>query len=122
MSKKKRKKRVKTQLTGRNRHHMLYQARHWNTGIAKTLRHYFVYYLPINIHNELHNHTLTDIPKPPPDALIPLYLAFQDQKAEIDHMDVKNAAKWLEMACDYEPFKVAMRKQADFLEQKLGDN
>ena len=90
--------------------------------MAKELRAYFVYYIPIAIHNELHNHVLHDIPKPPPEAMKPLYLAWKEQKAEIDRLDAQNAVKWLETACDYEPFKAAMRKQAEFLEQKLGHN
>lgn len=90
--------------------------------MAKELRNYFVYYIPIGIHNELHNHLLHDIPKPPPDALKPLYLAFLVEKATLDRFDARQASKWLENACDYEPFKIAMHKQADFLEQKLGHN
>ena len=122
MSKKRRRNRQKAQPTGRNRHHLLFQGRFWNTGMAKELRAYFVYYIPISIHNELHNHLLHDVPKPPPEAMKPLYMAWKEQKAEIDRLDAQNAAKWLETACDYEPFKTAMRKQAEFLEQKLGHN
>lgn len=123
MSKKKRRKnRARSQPTGRNRHHLLFMARNWNSGKAKILRAYFVYYIPIGIHNELHNHILHDVPKPPPDALIPLYNAFEAEKATLDHLGIIEALKWLQTACDYEPFKAAMRKQADFLERKLGQN
>lgn len=90
--------------------------------MAKELRNYFVYYLPIGIHNELHNHIISNIPKPPPDALKTLYLAWNEQKAEIDHLDAKNAAEWLQKACDYAPFCEAMRKQAEFLGAKIGHN
>lgn len=116
---KKRKKKRNRQPAGRNRHHVLFMARNWSKGMAKELRTYFVYYLPISIHNELHNHVLRDVPKPPPEALKPLYLAFLEQKAEIDRLDVINALEWLENACAYEPFQDAIRKQHDFLEQKL---
>ena len=88
--------------------------------MAKELRTYFVYYIPIGIHNELHNAIIKDVPKPPPEALKPLYLAFKDQKAEIDRLDIQNALEWLENACAYEPFKRAIRKQRDFLAKKLG--
>ena len=88
--------------------------------MAKELRNFFIYEIPINIHNELHNEVLHDIPKPPPEALKPLYLAFKDQKAEIDRLDIQNALEWLENACDYEPFQRAIRKQRDFLAKKLG--
>ena len=115
----KRNKKRKAQ-TGRNRHHCLFQGRHWSSGMAKELRNYFVYYIPIGIHNELHNAIIYDVPKPPPEALKPLYLAFKDQKAEIDRLDIQNALEWLENACDYEPFQRAIRKQRDFLAKKLG--
>lgn len=123
MSKKrKRRNRQKTQPTGRNRHHCLFQKRFWNTGMAKELRNYFVYYIPISIHNELHNHLLHDVPKPPPEAMKPLYLAWKEQKGILDHFGIIEALEWLEKACDYEPFQMAMRKQRNFLEQKLGHN
>lgn len=120
MSKKKKRKRA--QPTGRNRHHLLFQARYWNKGMAKVLRGYFVYYLPIGIHNELHNYIIHDIPKPPPDALKTLYMAFEAEKAELDHLDVIEALKWLQKACDYEPFRAGIIKQAEFLERKIGHN
>ena len=123
MSKKrKRKNRQKTQPTGRNRHHICFQGRHWCNGMAKELRNYFVYYIPISIHNELHNHLLHDVPKPPPEAMKPLYLAWKEQKGILDHFGIIEALEWLEKACDYEPFQMAMRKQRNFLEQKLGHN
>lgn len=123
MSKKrKRRNRQKTQPTGRNRHHICFQGRHWDSGMAKELRNYFVYYIPISIHNELHNHLLHDVPKPPPEAMEPLYLAWKEQKGILDHFEIIEALEWLETACDYEPFQMAMRKQRNFLEQKLGHN
>ena len=121
MSKKrKRRNRQKTQPTGRNRHHICFQGRHWDSGMAKELRNYFVCYIPISIHNELHNHLLHDVPKPPPEAMKPLYLALKEQKGILDHFGIIEALEWLEKACDYEPFQMAMRKQRNFLEQKLG--
>ena len=123
MSKKrKRRNRQKTQPTGRNRHHICFQGRHWDSGMAKELRNYFVYYIPISIHNELHNHLLHDVPKPPPEAMKPLYLAWKEQKGILDHFGIVEALEWLEKACDYELFQMAMRKQRNFLEQKLGHN
>lgn len=123
MSKKrKRRNHQKTQPTGRNRHHICFQGRHWDYGMAKELRNYFVYYIPISIHNELHNHLLHDVPKPPPEAMKPLYLAWKEQKGILDHFGIIEALEWLEKACDYEPFQMAMRKQRSFLEQKLGHN
>lgn len=120
--KRKRRNRARVQPTGRNRHHLLFQGRHWSAGKAKELRNYFVYEIPISIHNELHNHILHDVPKPPPEALIPLYLAFCEQRRQLDRLNIIEALEWLETACDYAPFQAAMRAQSDFLRRKLGHN
>lgn len=87
--------------------------------MALTLRNYFVYMLDVKIHDELHNAVLHDIPKPSPDALKPLYLAFLEQKAIVEQFDIIQAAEWLSMACNEEPFHSTMAHQAKFLKQKL---
>lgn len=116
---KKRKKQRNRAQYGQNRHHLLFQGRHWNTGMAKELRNAFVYMLDINIHNELHNELLNDVPKPPPDALKPLYLAFLAQRQEINQLDIIGATEWLLNACDDPAFKASMKRQHDFLAKKL---
>lgn len=68
------------------------------------------------------HHLLHDVPKPPPEAMKPLYLAWKEQKGILDHFGIIEALEWLEKACDYEPFQMAIRKQRNFLEQKLGHN
>ena len=73
--------------------------------MAKELRNYFVYYIPISIHNELHNHLLHDVPKPPPEAMKPLYLAWKEQKGILDHFGIIEALEWLEKACEYDSVK-----------------
>lgn len=120
MAKKRKKKHAPTTPTGRNRHHLLYQGRYWNKGMAKELRLYFVYYLPIAIHDQIHNYIISDIPRPPPEAMKPLYLAFKEQKDILDQLDVIGALEWLRNACNDEPFKDAITKQLNFLKSKLG--
>lgn len=117
---KKRKKKRNAQPTGRNRHHLLFIGRCWNVGMAKELRAYFVYYIPVGVHNELHNHRLHNVPKPPPEALKPLYLAFLAQKGELDRLDIIEALEWLQSSCAYLPFKQAIQTQLDFFREKLG--
>lgn len=114
-----RKRKKKATIYGQNRHHLLFQGRHWNNGMAKELRAAFVYMLDINIHNELHNEVLHDIPKPPPDALKPLYLAFLAQRQEISQLDIIGATEWLTRACNDPAFKACMERQHDFLAKKL---
>lgn len=111
--------REKRTYTGQNHHHLLYQGRHWSNGMAKSLRNSFIYLLDVKIHDELHNAVLHDIPKPSPEALKLLYLAFLEQRQEIDQMDIVQAAEWLTMACDEEPYHSCMAHQAQFLKEKL---
>ncbi len=87
--------------------------------MAKELRNAFVYMLDINIHNELHNHVIHDIPKPPPDALKPLFLAFLAQRQEISQLDIISALEWLIEACDDAAFKACMERQHQFLKTRL---
>ena len=120
MSKKSRKRRRAPRIpTGRNKHHLLFQGRHWNTGMAKELRNFFIYEIPINIHNELHNEVLHDIPKPPPEAMKPLYLAFLAQRQEISQLDIVGASEWLSRACTDDVFCATMKRQAEFFRARL---
>ena len=99
----------------------MFQGRHWGRGFARVLRNYFVYYLDVDIHNELHNGVLHDIPRPTPQGLAALYRAFKDQKGIIDGMDIVQAAEWLAEACQDEPYHSCMAHQATFLKQQLGE-
>lgn len=122
MSKKrkaKRRTRQKRPYTGQNHHHLLFQGRHWNQDMAKTLRNSFIYLLDVKVHDELHNAVLHDIPKPSPEALKLLYLAFLEQRQEISQMDIVKAAEWLSEACKEEPYHSCMAHQAQFLKEKL---
>lgn len=87
--------------------------------MARSLRNSFIYLLDVKIHDELHNAILHDIPKPSPEAMKTLYLAFEAQRQEINQMDIVQAAEWLTMACDEEPYHSCMAHQAQFLKKKL---
>lgn len=116
---KRRRPRERRPYTGKNKHHLLFQCRHWSNGMARSLRNSFIYLLDVKIHDELHNAILHDIPKPSPEAMKTLYLAFEAQRQEIDQMDIVQAAEWLTMACDEEPYHSCMAHQAQFLKEKL---
>lgn len=119
MAKKRRRPRKKKPYTGKNRHHLLFQGRHWSNGMAKILRDNFIFMLDVKIHDELHNAILHDIPKPSPEALKLLYMAFCEQKEEITQLDIINASEWLQNACDEEPFHSCIKHQTDFLKKRL---
>ena len=105
--------------TGQNRHHLLFQRRHWNNGRAKVLQQAFVYMLDVKIHDELHHAVLNDITKPSPEGISSIFNAFLEQEWEINQMDIVEAAEWLQNACDEEPFHSQMKRQAQFLRKKL---
>lgn len=83
------------------------------------MRDNFVFWLDIDIHNELHNHIIHDIPKPSAGAILSILQAFQDQIDTIDQMDIVEGAEWLAAACDEEPFHACMQHQANFLRERL---
>lgn len=114
------KKKQKKPYTGKNKHHLLYQARHWNSGRAKILRDSFVYMLDVKIHDELHHAVLEDVAKPSPQGISSIFNAFCEQKQEIAQFDIVEALEWLQNACDEEPFHSQIVRQTQFIRKKLG--
>lgn len=117
--KKKRRKHARKPYRGTNRHHLLFQARFWDTGKTKILHKTFVYQLDIKIHDELHNAIVHNIPKPSPEGILSILNAFQEQKQEIIQFDIISASEWLTDACDEEPFHSRMQLQTLFLQERL---
>ena len=117
--KKKRRKHTRKPYRGTNRHHLLFQARHWNTGKAKILKKTFVYQLDIKIHDELHNAIIRDIPKPSAEGVSSILNAFNDEKAEVMQFDIVRASEWLTEACYEEPYHSRMQLQTLFLQERL---
>lgn len=119
MAKKKRKKRNRKPYTGKNKHHLLFQARHWKNGKAKILHDHFVYMLDVKIHDELHNAVLKDVAKPSPDGILSIFNAFCEQRQEINQFNIIEALEWLQNACDEEPYHSQMQVQTLFIKERL---
>ena len=91
------------------------------------LRNYFVYYLDVDVHNELHNGVLHDIPRPTPEGLAALYGAFKDQKGIIDkEFSMLNSEQYYSKLASGrvlgdDPYHSCMAHQATFLKQQLGE-
>ena len=119
---KKRKRRIRRHgaYTGKNRHHLLFQRRHWDKGPERILHKKFVYMLDVKIHDELHNAIIKDIPKPSSKAILSILEAFQAQRQEISQMNIVEASEWLQNACDEEPYHTTMKLQTLFLRERLG--
>lgn len=126
MSKKKRRRRRyhqrSVQKFSSNRHHLLYQARHWNTPYAKQLRTAFVRVIPVKVHDELHNAVLKDIPKPPERLLKGVWISYQHDKATIDEMGICQAILWLYDHIPDEAFRATMLIQYHFFQTKLASD
>ncbi len=124
MSKKKRwKKRRQSKPKNRNgwnRHHVLYQRRHWNTPFAKQLRLATTREIPIKIHNILHNEVLKDVPKPSEKMLETAWKAYQTQKTAVDALNVCELILWLYNAIPDEAFRACMMVQYNFFDSELG--
>lgn len=113
-------KRVIRALIGRNRHHLIFQRKHYNKGYAKALRKAFVYDLDVNIHNELHNVILHDVPRPSDKAIRNMYFTYLRHKDVIEKADILTACEWLATACDDPAWRACMFRQYYFLKEKMG--
>lgn len=122
MAKKKKKKNRRTSHRnyGWNRHHILYQARHWTTPYAKQLRMAMNREVPVRIHDELHNEVLRDVPKPSEKMLETAWKAYQTQKTTIDAYDIQKLILWLYDAIPDEAFRACMMVQYRFFDNHKG--
>ena len=84
------------------------------------MRNRFVYMLDIRIHNELHNVTIHDIPKPTAQGIVEIWRLYTEHETEIMGMNIVQAAEWLSEACYDEPYHTCMKHQAEFLKARLG--
>lgn len=104
---------------GSDRHHCLFQGRHWDGGYAQALRQQFVYLIPVAVHRQLHNELLHDVPRPPDDMCKTAWLEFQKNREYVESLDMLSAIQWLRVNIPYEPFQVAMQMQYLFFKGKL---
>lgn len=105
---------------GVNRHHLIYQRRHYGRGYAKMLREAFVYDLDIDIHNELHNDVLHDVPRPSDAELKEMWFTYLRHKKLIESSDILTVCEWLMTACRDPAWQACMRRQYEFLRSRLG--
>ena len=103
-----------------NKHHLIFQRKHFGDGYGWLLRNAFVYELDIDIHNELHKHILHDIPKPPENELKTAWEAYQANKWLIDQYDIMQATEWLMWACSDPAWRACMKRQLIYLKSNLG--
>lgn len=103
----------------RNRHHLLFQGRHWTSPYAKQLRQHMVREIPISIHNELHNHIIHDIPKPSEDILATAWKDYQKNADYIDSLNICQLILWLYDEIPDEAFRACMMVQYRFFDSKI---
>ena len=119
MSKKKRRKRRYAQPNqcqkSTNRHHLLFQGRYWSKGYAKALREAFVFSIRIDLHNQLHNEVIHDVPRPSDQEIKRLLYLYHDQIDYTANMTIEQACAWLIVNTEDADFKRAIMIQYDFL-------
>ena len=114
----KRKKRRKCAST--NRHHLIFQRKHYCDGYAKLLREAFVYELDVDLHNELHNYVLHDVPRPSNVEIKAAWLKYQAERDIIATYSIIDACEWLMRACADPAWRACMQRQLIFLKSHLG--
>lgn len=98
-----------------NKHHVLFQRQFWEKDpYAVSLRNYFVYMIPICIHDRLHS-IVHDIPVPPRDELVELWTIVNTEKP--DYFYAYEACEYLARVSTFEPFSSMMRYQAQILKE-----
>lgn len=102
-----------------NKHHLLFQRKHYNKGYAKRLRNAFTFYIDEDIHRELHE-VLHDIPRPSDRELVNLYNTYIRHKDVIQRSDILTVCEWLATSCNNPAWRACMFRQYYFLKNKLG--
>jgi hypothetical protein len=102
-----------------NKHHLLFQRKHWGDGYALLLRQAFVRDLDIDVHNDLHRDILHDMPRPAECQLKRAYERYMASKYAIDSMDILDACEWLITACDDSAYRECMKRQYWYLKSRL---
>lgn len=115
--KKKRRRRTCVYSHSTNKHHLLFQGRHWKSGYAKMLRDNFIFEVPICIHQNLHNHILFDVPVPAGQELSRMWREYIDEKPIFE--DIIEGIEWLILHSEDERFCLAMKKQLNFFYSEL---
>lgn len=103
-----------------NKHHLIFQRKHYGDGYGWLLRQAFVYELDVDIHNQLHKNVLHDVPRPSEAQLKSAWEAYQANKWLIDQYDIIQACEWLYNACDDPAWRACMHRQLIYLKTNLG--
>jgi hypothetical protein len=96
-----------------DRHHLLWQKRHWENGFAYLLRGSFVRPIEVSLHRQLHA-VMRDIPVPTGNQCKVAYLRYLANQEEIDSYDIARACAWLYVNMPNVEFRKAMQEQIDF--------
>lgn len=98
-----------------NRHHLLFQRKHWDrNGIALAIRNHFIYEMNTDHHNHIHAN-LHDIPLPPAEDLERIWQAIATNQDAIRTMTPRQACRWLAYQSEFEPFRATMLYQAELI-------
>lgn len=102
-----------------NKHHILYQYRHYKTGYGRKLRDALVFDLDTETHKNLHNY-LVDIPEPSDNELKEVWEVYQKHKKLVRSCDILTVCEWLASMTHDTAFRGCMYRQYMFLKSRLG--
>lgn len=114
MSRKKQRDKRRAQ-EGHSDHHVLFTRRLWSDGCKRKLRRAFVYELPLEVHQALHQAVR---PVPPLDEEDAKWLWHQ-YVAEHRNMELMEALEWLRLHAPNSEFAIAIIEQQGFLQNNL---
>lgn len=100
---------------GYDRHHILFYRKEWDSGYQAKLRKCFVYEIPIDIHQELHQ-IVDAVPALSEDEAKELWVRFQSESEELSLFE---AFAWLMRYSPSAEFSIAIMAQYGFLRNKL---
>ena len=114
MSRKKQRAKHRPQF-GHDSHHLLFCRRLWDVGYKQMLRRAFIYELPLEVHQALHQAVR---PVPPLDEEDAKWLWHQ-YVAEHRNMELFEALDWLRLHAPNSEFAIAIIEQQGFLQNNL---
>ena len=101
---------------GYDRHHILFYRKEWDSGYRAKLRKCFVYEIPIEVHQELHQ-IIDAVPVLDESEAKELWIRFQ---SEGEDLSLFEALRWLMLNSPNAGFSIAIMAQFGFLRNKLG--
>lgn len=100
----------------KNRHHLFFEKARYGrrNRQGNKLRRIFVYEIPVQLHNKIHQE-IEFVPIPPEGEMSEMLRQYNILKPFIDRLSPAEACRWLADLSDYRPFIDVMKQQEKIL-------